>query len=82
MDPAAESMARQVEIGELSVYIDCLKESIKDATARLEALQAEEELYFDRAMAEAELEDLLDAARAHRWASTTTSGPSWRGRGP
>jgi hypothetical protein len=64
MDPAAESIRRQVEIGELSVYIDCLKESIKDATARLEALQAEEELYFDRAMAEAELEDLLDAARA------------------
>lgn len=66
MDPAAESMARQVEIGELSLYIDGLKESILDATARLEALQAEEELYFDRAMAEAELEDLLDVAARER----------------
>lgn len=64
MDPAAELIRRQVEIGELSVHIDRLKERILDATARLEALQAEEELYFDRAMAEAELEDLLDAARA------------------
>jgi hypothetical protein len=66
MDPAAESMARQVEIAELSVYIDCLKERIKDASARLDQLQTEEQEYFDRARAEAELEDLLDVAARER----------------